>query len=115
MKINFLAILLALTFAASGISAHGDKKHVLGIIEKVSPGAITVKTRDGKSVEVKLVPSTTYVSRVGNSDKPAVAADLAVGQTAVVHATPKGDQLEADEVKFSAAGFAAPAAPKSHP
>ena len=33
--------------------------------------------------------------------RPAKFADLAVGETVVIHATPKGEELEADEVKFS--------------
>jgi hypothetical protein len=53
-------------------------------------------------VQVKLAPSTTYVARVATADKPAALADLAVGENVVIHATPKGDDLEADEVRFSA-------------
>jgi hypothetical protein len=43
-----------------------------------------------------------YVSRVGSEDKPAKLSDLAVGDRVVIHATPKGETLEANEVKFSA-------------
>jgi hypothetical protein len=92
--------------------AHGDKKHVTGTVEKVSADAVVVKTMDGKSVEVKLTPSTTYVSRVGSEDKQASVSDLAVGNRVVIHATPKGETLEADEVRFSAARGSAAAKPK---
>ncbi len=74
---------------------------------KIKSGSVTVKTRDGKSVEVKLVPSTVYISRVATADKPAALSDLAVGENVVIHATPKGDDLEADEVKFSVASASA--------
>lgn len=104
---GFLAIAALLVSVAM---AHGDKKHVVGTLEKVNAGSVVVKTAAGKSVEVKLVPSTVCVSRVGNEDKPAKISDLAVGNRVVIHATPKGETLEADEVKFSAPASSAAAA-----
>jgi len=92
--------------------AHGDKKHVVGTLEKINADSVTVRTTDGKSVEVKLLPSTLYVSRVGNEDKSAQPSDLAVGDRVVVHATPKGETLEANEIKFSTKASAAAAKPK---
>jgi hypothetical protein len=115
MKRRFFALLLSFVSIAGTTSAHGDKKHVLGIIEKINPDSVTVKTRDGKSVEVKLVASTVYISRVATTDKSAAFSDLAVGENVVIHATPKGDQLEAAEIKFSAAGASRPSSPKSQP
>ena len=114
MKRRFSVVVLSFAFLAAVAFAHGDKKHVLGTIEKVDSGSVTVKTRDGKSVEVKLVASTVYVSRVDTTDKPAAISDLAVGKNVVIHATPNGEQLEAAEVRFSAPGAARPA-PKSQP
>jgi len=113
MTRRFFTLLLAFVFIAITLSAHGDKKHVIGTIEKLNSGSVTVKTRDGKSVQVKLVPSTTYVARVATADKPAALSDLAVGENVVIHATPKGDDLEADEVRFSAAGTSGSASSKS--
>jgi hypothetical protein len=86
-----------------------------------------VKTRDGKSVEVNLVASTTYLLHVAeknakpadpSEDKPAKLSDVAVGDLVVIHATPKDNVLEADEVKFSVPSAtkpatAAPVKPKS--
>ncbi len=92
--------------------AHGDKKHVVGTLEKINADSVTVRTADGKSVEVKLLPSTLYVSRVGNEDKPAQLSALVVGDRVVVHATPKGETLEANEIKFSTKASAAAAKPK---
>ena len=102
MTRRFFTVLLSFLFVAIALSAHGDKKHVIGTIEKLNSGSLTVKTRDGKLVQVKLVPSTTYVARVATADKPASLSDLAVGENVVIHATPRGDDLEADEVRFSA-------------
>ncbi|MGB9466071.1 MAG: hypothetical protein WBR10_13250 [Candidatus Acidiferrum sp.] len=113
MKVRVLALLFSLALIAGAALAHGDKKHVAGTIEKTSADSVTVKIADGSSVEVKLVAATTYVLRSGNVDKPAKVSDLAVGDRVVIHATPKGDTLEAAEVRFSAPGTAT--APASKP
>jgi len=89
--------------------AHGDKKHIVGTLEKINADSVVVKTAAGQSVEVKLVASTTYVSHVGNEDKSAKVSDLAVGNRVVIHATPKGEALEATEVKFAAPSSSAAA------
>jgi hypothetical protein len=118
MKRRVFTLLLSFLFVAITVSAHGDKKHVIGTIEKLNSGSVTVKTRDGKSVQVKLVPSTVYVARVATADKPAALSDLAVGENVVIHATPKGEDLEADEVRFStpgASGSAASSKPQQQP
>jgi hypothetical protein len=97
-----LYALLAISVLMTSIAwAHGDKKHVIGTLEKINTDSVVVKTAAGKSVEVKLVASTMYVSHAGNEDKPAKLTDLAVGDRVVIHATPKGETLEANEVKFS--------------
>lgn len=106
-------VLLAMALMASVAFAHGDKKHVIGTLEKINPDSVVVKTAAGKSVEVKLVASTMYVSHAGNEDKAAKLSDLAVGDRVVIHATPKGESLEANEVKFSAPTTTAAAKPKS--
>lgn len=102
MKFRWFAVILALAVALPAL-AHGNKKHVIGTLEKVSPAAVTVKTMNGKSVEVKLTPKTMYVTK---DDKPAKFSDLAVGERVVIHATPKGQELLADQVKFAAAAHA---------
>jgi hypothetical protein len=115
MKRRFCALLATLALFTVLAAAHGDKKHVIGTIQKIDNGSVTIKTRDGKSVEVKLVPSTSFVRRVDTADKPAALSDLAVGENVVVHATPKGDDLEANEVRFSTGAPARSAAPKPQP
>ncbi len=112
MRAKFFTLIALLVLTASVAAAHGDKKHVVGTLEKINADSVTVRTADGKSVEVKLLPSTLYVSRVGNEDKSAQPSDLAVGDRVVVHATPKGETLEANEIKFSTKAAAAAAKPK---
>jgi len=108
---TFVAIAALL---ASVALAHGDKKHIVGTLEKVNPDSVVVKTPAGKSVEVKLLASTTYISRVGNEDKSAAVSDLAVGYRVVIHATPKGEALEAAEIKFSSPSGSAGSAKPRH-
>ncbi len=105
-KFRVLSLLAMVALTATIVAAHGDKKHVVGTLEKVNADSVVVKTADGKSVEVKLVAATMYVSRDGKTSKQ---SDLAVGARVVIHATPTGDTLSADEVKFSPPGSAAPA------
>ena len=102
MRTKFFASLALIMLTACAAMAHGDKKHVIGTLEKINADSIVVKTADGKSVEVKLVASTLYVSHVGNEDKSAQLSNLMVGDRVVIHATPNGETLEANEVKFSA-------------
>jgi hypothetical protein len=110
MKDRLLVLMLLLGLAGGFALAHGTKVHVRGTVEKISADSLQVKTPDGKTVEVKLVASTVYLlhstekaaqASDANADKPAKMADLAVGDLVVIHATPKGSVLEADEVKFS--------------
>ena len=109
MKVKWITLALALVFAAGMAWAHGNKVHVRGKVEKIGADSLQVKTVDGKSVEVKLVASTVYVQHMvkpseptdKNDDRPAKLADVAVGDAVVIHATPRGGTLEADEVKFS--------------
>lgn len=111
MKMKRITLALALAVAAGAALAHGNKAHVMGKVERIGTDSLQVKTRDGKSVEVKLVASTVYIQHIAvkpgepadmNDNRPAKLADLAVGDAVVIHATPKGGTLEADEVKFSA-------------
>ena len=117
MKLRSLRLALFLALVAGSAFAHGNKVHVWGTLEKINSDSVLVKTRDGKSVEVKLKSSTVYLLHVTDKsgkpsdlseNKPASFSDLAVGDLVVIHATPKDSTLEADEIKFSV-----PAAPKA--
>ena len=100
IRTTLSATILLLSLAALTFG-HGDKVHVLGTVARVSDSSITVKTSDGKFTEVKLVASTVYILHSIKADQPAKAADIAVGDLVVIHATPRKETLEADEVKFS--------------
>lgn len=99
IRLSILALLLALVIGTT--FAHGTKVHVFGTVEKMEANSVLVKTKDGKSVEVRLAASTVYFVRSDKVDKPAKLSDLAVGDLVVIHATSKDNTLEADEVKFT--------------
>lgn len=120
MKIGPLIVAGMLTLVSCAIFAHGNKVHVVGTLDRINPDSVVVKTKDGKTVEVKLSASTVYVMHVTDNsakasspddDKPAKLSDLAVGNLVVIHATPKDNLLEADEIKFSVPAAAKPAMP----
>ena len=103
MKLKMISLIGMLALTVAVMFAHGDKKHVMGTLEKISADSVVVKQADGKEVEVKLVANTMVVTRDG---KAAKVSDLAVGDRVVIHATPTGDTLAADEVRFSVPGAA---------
>jgi|ERR1700730_13620945 len=115
MRFRSVTVALLFALAAGSTLPHGNKVHVLGTLERLNADSVLVKTKEGKSVEVKLLASTVYIERSHNQDKPAKMSDLALGDLLVIHATPKANTLEADEIKFSlpsAPKTAAPASPK---
>jgi hypothetical protein len=109
LRLGLPALLIALITSIA--FAHGTKVHVRGTVEKISADSLVVKTTDGKSVEVRIAASTVFLSRSNNEDKPAKASDLAAGDLVVIHASPKDNTLEADEIKFSVPTAAKPATP----
>lgn len=118
MKKVALAALVILVFSAV-VVAHGDKKHVMGTIEKINTDSLVIKQKNGTSVIVKLASSTVFLEHTRGADKtapdkPAQASDLAVGDLVVIHATPKEGGLEANEVKFSTPSNAKAAGSASH-
>jgi hypothetical protein len=112
MKLRLIALAILFVLVTGSALAHGSKVHVRGTVETVSADALVVKTPDGKSVEVIFSAATIFLSRSNNEDKPAKAGDLAAGDLVVIHATPKDNTLEAEEIKFSVPAAAAkPATP----
>jgi hypothetical protein len=91
--------ILTLAFAAS---AHGNDKHVLGTVTKITDTEITVQTQDNQLQVVKIAPDTSFV-KSGTSSS---LKELKVGDRVVIHAKPVGTDLIAHEVRF---GKTAPA------
>lgn len=74
--------------------AHGNEKHVMGTVVKVNDSSITVKTQDGKSVDIALNSNTKFMK----GDQPIQVKDIKEGDRVVVHAKPEGQKLTATTV-----------------
>ena len=109
-----ILILFAVLLGGTAARSHGDQKHVVGTVEKISSNTVSVKTSTGKTVEIKLMDKTVYLQRDGKSAK---LADVAVGDRVVIHATSHGDSVEATEVKFAKKADTPPSTvkPKKNP
>ena len=90
---------VTLLFALSLMAlAHGDEKHVMGKVTRISDSSITVETTAKESVTVEVSDKTKF-------EKSGVAAtlkDLKVGDKVVIHAGVSGGKLVANEVHFGA-------------
>lgn len=97
MKRLFLMILTSGLFATTA-HAHNGMIHVMGTVTSISDTSISVKGADGKIQTVAFTPTTKFL----RGDTTIAAKDIEVGDRTVVHATKKGVQLLAAEVKLSA-------------
>src|SRR5260370_31644942 len=95
MKKTLLALLFIVSLAPL-LLAHGNEKHVLGTVTKISATEITVETKTKEAVTVQIVVVTKFVK----SDADALWKDLKVGDHLAILAQPVGHTLEAHEVRF---------------
>ena len=105
MKRTLAMALSALLAVAGPLLAHGGYTHVMGTVTAMDATHVEVKTRAGKVVSVKLTDATKYTK----DGAAATAKDVQVGQRVSVEAKPKGEDLEASEVKLGVMAKAAPA------
>jgi hypothetical protein len=83
-------------------SAHGGEEHVIGTVTKVSITSVTVKTTDGKTVQVGFDAKTTY----SRANQPIQKTDIKVGDRIVIHAEEVDEKLVAHTVEIGAAATA---------
>ena len=105
MKRTLAMALSALLAVAGPLFAHGGYTHVMGTVTAIDATHVEVKTKAGKVVSVKLTEATKYTKE----GAAATAKDVQVGQRVSVEAKPKGEDLEASEVKLGVMAKAAPA------
>ena len=96
---SIVRTLCAVLIFCWAVWAHGDERHVLGTVTKIGADAITVSTGQGVEKLVSIVPSTKFLK----AGSPATLKDLKIGDRVAVHAKPKGELLEATEVKIGSA------------
>jgi hypothetical protein len=95
---RLLVLLLTLGVFAGVAYAHNGMQHVMGTVRSITDTTITVQATDGTTQTVFVSAETKY----SKSDQPATLKDIKVGDHIVIHATKKGDQLKAAEVKVGA-------------
>ncbi|WP_353070709.1 DUF5666 domain-containing protein [Tunturiibacter gelidoferens] len=93
-----LATLFTIVLMVSSAYAHNGMEHVMGTVASVTDNSITVTTKDGKSQTIATTADTKYT----RMDKVIAMKDIKAGDQIVIHATKKGDQLTAAEVKVGA-------------
>lgn len=93
MKRVLMVTIMAL-FSVTLMLAHGNEKHLKGVVTQVTNAAITIQTTDGKNVEVGLMPTTKFMK----SGKTIIAADIKENDRVVIHAKSNGAKLEATMV-----------------
>ena len=92
---RLLVLVLTLGVLVGAAYAHNGMQHVMGTVTVITPSSVTVKATDGSIQTVLLSNDTKYLK-----GKQAITVkDIKVGDHIVIHATKKGDQLTAEEIK----------------
>ena len=95
MKRTVAVFAIALALSALAF-AHGNEKHVMGIVTSISDNSITVQTKSKKTVTVTLSATTKFQKSGSSAD----LKGLKVGDKVVIHATGSEDKLVATQVRF---------------
>lgn len=105
-----LAVMLLSVVCGSIVFAHGDKRHVMGIVGKLDVESVVVTTGEGEPVSIRLSKETKYQK----GETPASADDLKVGDRVVIDLDGEGDSAFAAEIRFST-GSASQQVQERHP
>ena len=92
---RLMVLVLTLGVFVGAAYAHNGMQHVMGTVTVITPSSVTVKATDGSIQTVLLSNDTKYLK----GTQVIAAKDIKVGDHVVIHATKKGDQLTAAEVK----------------
>ncbi len=95
-RIGAFSVFLVLFFHPLAL-AHEGKPHIMGTVTALDAQRMMVKTKQGKTISVRLNSETKY--RKGKA--VATNADLQVGGRVVVDVTGEGETLTAGAIRFS--------------
>jgi Cu/Ag efflux protein CusF len=98
MYSKIVFILLVASVFTGLVWAHGNEKHVMGVVKSVGTDSVTVETTSHQSQTVQITAQTKFVK----SGAVSSLSDLKAGDKVVIHAKLSGNKLEATEVKFGA-------------
>jgi hypothetical protein len=98
MRVVRVSLLALLAWLAGGRAlAHEGGAHAKGTVKEISADRLVLATTAGTEVSVALVSGTQIVR-----GRHAIAVtDVHPGERAVVHASKRGDRLEATEVMLA--------------
>ena len=99
LYVAFLAV-VSLALLPTIASAHGGEEHVTGTVTKVSDTSVTVKTTQGKTVDVGFDAKMTTYQRAKQTVQK---TDIKVGDKIVIHAMEVNEKLIAHSVELGAA------------
>lgn len=100
---RIITLCLSLILIVTVAFAHGDEKHLMGTVTKITDKSITVEDKDKKTTEVSVTADTKCMK----GEAAAALKDIKVGDRVVISAKKSGEKLVATMVKIGAA--AAPA------
>lgn len=92
-----LVVLVAFPFLTSPLWAHGDTQHILGTVTKTAEDHVVVTTTKGESVSITFRADTSFQHN-GITKKDARPQ---VGDRLVAEVSQDGEDLVADEIRFS--------------
>ena len=95
---RLLLMILTLGLFTTAAFAHNGMIHFMGTVTALTDNSISVKGTDGKT-QTAVVAATTKFTK---AEKTVAIKDIKVGDHVVIHATKKGEQLIASEVKVGA-------------
>jgi hypothetical protein len=91
-----LIVFLCLFFSPS-LWAHGDAKHILGVVTAATKDQVVVKTTKGKTVTITFNSSTTFQQDgIHKND-----ARPQVGDRLAAEVSKKGETMVAEEIRFT--------------
>jgi len=88
---------LLMSLCSTPAFAHEGKTHVMGTVSALDAEHVIIKSREGKTVSVRLTPGTKYQK----GESRAAASDLTVGDRAVIDVSGTKASLTATEIRFA--------------
>lgn len=95
-----ITLCLSLVLFTSAAFAHGDEKHLMGTVTKITDKSMTIEDKDKKTTEVSFTANTKCMK----GEATAALKDIKVGDRVVVNAKKDGEKLVATMVRIGAPG-----------
>lgn len=94
---GIMLVLLISLFLSQTLWAHGDAKHILGVVMEAANDHVVVMTTKGETVTIAFDPDTSFQQN-GIHKKDARPQ---VGDRLIAEVSKKGEAMVAEEIQFS--------------